>query len=222
MTIGFAALAGVIPTVGFFTKDSVLHALEHGRDEGPLPGGVAVAVFGVALLTSFVTAAYATRLWLLTFLAPAAADRHEPHEAPRAMTGPVIILAVATLALSIGQPFHLGIGVLSTIVAAAGVGLVVVVWRRGRALDLDAPWLVAELGLDRPYARWLPAGLSSSARAIVDVDRDGIDAYSYGSASVANLASRVLALVQSGNVQRYATVIAGGVIIVTAAAVVWS
>ena len=30
MTIGFAALAGVIPTVGFFTKDSVLHALEHG------------------------------------------------------------------------------------------------------------------------------------------------------------------------------------------------
>ncbi len=138
------------------------------------------------------------------------------------MTGPVVVLAVATLALSIGQPFHLGIGLLSTAVAAAGIGLVVVTWRRGRSLDLAAPMLVAELGLDRPYARWLPAGLSSSARAIVDVDRDGIDAYSYGSVRVADLASRVLALVQSGNVQRYATVIAGGVIVVTAAAVVWS
>ncbi|MDX6231090.1 MAG: NADH-quinone oxidoreductase subunit [Nocardioidaceae bacterium] len=222
MTIGFAALAGVIPTVGFFTKDSVLHALGHGRDEGPLPGGVALVVLGVALLTSFITAAYATRLWLLTFLAPAPADRVDAHEAPRAMTGPVIVLAVATFALSIGQPFHLGIGLLSTAVAAAGIGLVVMMWRGGHTLDLNAPMLVAELGLDRPYARWLPAGLSSSARAIVDVDRDGIDAYSYGSARVADLVSRVLALVQSGNVQRYATVIAGSVIVVTAAAVIWS
>ncbi|KAA1397233.1 NADH-quinone oxidoreductase subunit L [Aeromicrobium ginsengisoli] len=222
MTIGFAALAGVIPTVGFFTKDSVLHALEHGRDEGPLPGGIAVAVFCVALVTSFLTAAYATRLWLLAFLAPAAEGRTEPHEAPRAMTGPLIVLAVATFALSIGQPFHLGIGLLSTAVAVAGIGAVLARWRRGRSLDLAAPWLVAELALDRPYSRWIPAGLRSSARAVVDVDRDGIDAYSYGSASTAQVASRVLGLVQSGNVQRYATVIAAGVIVVTAAAVIWT
>jgi NADH-quinone oxidoreductase subunit L len=179
-------------------------------------------VLGVALLTSFVTAAYATRLWLLTFLVPAAADRREAHEAPRAMTGPVIVLAAATLALSIGQPFHLGIGLLSTAVAAAGIALVLVAWRRGRSLDLEAPWLTAELGLDRPYARWIPATMSSSARAVIDVDRDGIDAYSQGSVGVADLASRVLGLVQSGNVQRYATVIATAVIILTAAAVVWA
>ena len=138
------------------------------------------------------------------------------------MTGPVVVLAVATFALSIGQPFHLGIGLLSTAVAAAGIALVFMAWRRGRSLDLAAPWLVAELGLDRPYARWIPAAMRSSARAIVDVDRDGIDAYSQGSAGAAHLASRVLGVVQSGNVQRYATVIAAGVIIITAAAVVWS
>jgi NADH-quinone oxidoreductase subunit L len=222
MSIGFAALAGVIPTVGFFTKDSVLAALEHGHDEGPLPGGVAVTVLGVALLTSFVTAAYATRLWLLTFLAPAPENRADAHEAPHAMTGPVVVLAVATFALSIGQPFHLGIGLLSTAIAVGGIGFVLVVWRRGRSLDLPAPWLVAELGLDRPYASWIPAAMRSSARAVVDVDRDGIDAYSRGSAGAAHLVSRVLGLVQSGNVQRYATVIAAGVIVLTAAAVVWS
>jgi NADH-quinone oxidoreductase subunit L len=64
--------------------------------------------------------------------------------------------------------------------------------------------------------------MRSSARAIVDLDRDGIDAYSYGSAGAAHLVSRVLGVVQSGNVQRYATVIAAGVIVITAAAVVWS
>jgi NADH-quinone oxidoreductase subunit L len=129
---------------------------------------------------------------------------------------------VATLALSIGQPFHLGIGLLSTAVAAAGIAAVFLAWRNGRSLDLDAPWLTAELGLDRPYARWIPATLRSSAHAVVDVDRDGVDAYSYGSAFVAHRVSRVLALVQSGNVQRYATVIAAGVIVVTAAAVIWA
>ncbi|MEV7397529.1 proton-conducting transporter membrane subunit [Aeromicrobium sp. NPDC092404] len=226
MSIGFAALAGVVPTVGFFTKDSVLHALDHGRHEGPLPEGIAVMLLGVALLTSFVTAAYATRLWLLAFLAPATTDRAGlstgSRSEHRAMTGPLLALAVASFALSIGQPFHLGMGVLSTLVAAAGVGAVLMVWRRGHSLDLDAPWLTSELGLDRPYASWIPSTTRSSARAVVDVDRDGIDAYSHGSVRVAELASRVLALVQTGNVQRYATVIAAGVVVITAAAVIWT
>ncbi|VXC33175.1 NADH-quinone oxidoreductase subunit L [Aeromicrobium sp. 9AM] len=221
MTVGFAALAGVVPTAGFFTKDSVLEALLHADRE--LPGGVGVALFAVALLTSLITAAYAARLWILAFLVRAPDERRAvTHDAPHAMTGPIVVLAVATLALSIGQPFHLGIGLLSTAIAAAGIAAVFVAWRNGRSLDLDAPWLTAELGLDRPYARWIPATLRSSAQAVVDVDRDGVDAYSYGSAFVAHRVSRVLALVQSGNVQRYATVIAAGVIVVTAAAVIWA
>jgi NADH-quinone oxidoreductase subunit L len=223
MTIGFAALAGVVPTSGFFTKDSVLAALDDGRaGEGPLPGGVATAVLGVALVTSLLTAAYATRLWLLAFLAPAPTDRSAAHDAPRAMLGPGMVLAVATLALSFGQPFHLGIGLLSTLVAVVGIGLVVLRWRQHRRIDLTAPWSTHGLWLDRPYSIWLPAAMRSAADAVVDVDRDGIDAYSYGSAGAARAASRVLGLVQSGNVQRYATVIAAGVLVITAAAVIWT
>lgn len=42
MTIGFAALAGIVPTAGFFTKDSVLHALESATEgDGALAGGTA-------------------------------------------------------------------------------------------------------------------------------------------------------------------------------------
>jgi NADH-quinone oxidoreductase subunit L len=219
MTIGFAALAGVIPTAGFFTKDGVLEALHDATDgDGPLPGGWAYAVFGVALLTSLLTAAYATRLWIRVFFGEAVRGR----EAPRAMTIPIVLLAVATLALSIGQPFHLGIGLLSTVISAAGIGLVVWLWRTRGSVEILISSLPVERRMDVPYSRWLPAAVRSSARAVVDVDRDGVDAYSHGSAGAANLMSRVLALVQSGNVQRYATVIVAGVIIATAAAVIWS
>src|SRR5215207_6549620 len=86
MTIGFAALAGVVPTVGFFTKDSVLAALEDAADgDGPLPGGLAYVVLAVAFFTSLVTAMYATRLWLTAFFGPSPVEPVETHEAPRAM-----------------------------------------------------------------------------------------------------------------------------------------
>ncbi|MFI5426697.1 proton-conducting transporter membrane subunit [Aeromicrobium sp. UC242_57] len=88
MTVGFAALAGVVPTVGFFTKDSVLHGIHAATDgETALATGTAWALLVVALLTSFVTAAYATRLWLKAFFGPARDDQ-AAHEAPYAMSGP--------------------------------------------------------------------------------------------------------------------------------------
>ncbi|MEJ7634550.1 proton-conducting transporter membrane subunit [Aeromicrobium sp.] len=219
MTVGFAALAGVVPTAGFFTKDSVLEALHHaGEGDGPLSAGWAYAVLIVALVTSLLTAMYATRLWLTVFFG----EPVKGHEAPRAMILPIVLLALATLALSIGQPLHLGIGLLSTAITAAGIGLVIWWWRARGSADVLGPLLPLERRLDIPYARWLPAAMGSTSRAVVDLDRDGVDVYSRESATFAGLASRVLALVQSGNVQRYATVIAAGVIVITAAAVIWS
>jgi NADH-quinone oxidoreductase subunit L len=219
MTIGLAALAGVVPTVGFFSKDGVLDALHHATSgDGTLGATYAWALFCVALVTSFVTATYAARLWFVAFFGEA--KEHE--EAPPAMIGPVVVLAVATLALSIGMPFHLGIGLLSTAIAAAGIGLIVWAWRARGNLEIDAPPLTKELGLDEPYARWLPAIVGSTARLVVAIDRDGVDVYPRSSATLAQLASRALDLLQSRNVQRYATVIAAGVALLTAAAVIWT
>ncbi|MET0767684.1 MAG: proton-conducting transporter membrane subunit [Aeromicrobium sp.] len=212
MTIGFAALAGIVPTVGFFTKDSVLHAIEHATDgDGGLATGTAWTLLVVALVTSFVTAAYATRLWLKSFLGPTSAP--DAHDAAPAMTGPLVVLAIATFAVSIGQPFHLDIGVISTAIAASGVGLVVLLWRRGSSLDRAPAPLAGELGLDRPFSRWIPRLTGAAARAVVDLDRDAVDVYPRAGASAAGLGARGLALVQSRNVQRYATVLAGGVLV---------
>jgi NADH-quinone oxidoreductase subunit L len=219
MTIGFAALAGVVPTSGFFSKDGVLHALRQAADgSGVLPDVLGEIVFYVAVATSFVTAAYAARLWLVAFFG----DTKEHDEAPHAMIGPVVVLAAATLALSIGQPIHVGIGLLSTAVAVAGIGMVMWAWRSQGDLEVDAPRLARGLDLDEPYARWIPALVGSAARLVVVADRDGVDVYPRSSAAIAQLGSRGLNLLQSRNVQRYATVIAAGVALLTAAAVIWT
>ena len=213
MTIGFAALAGIVPTVGFFTKDSVLHAVEQATDgDGGLAGATAYALLGAVLLTSLITAAYATRLWLLAFFGDAPADR-PAHDAPIAMTGPLVVLAVAVFALSIGQPLHLGVGVVSTLVSAAGVGIVLIVRHRGSSLDRAPAPLATELGLDRPFSRWIPQLAAVVSRTVVDLDRDAVDVYPRSGASGAGLGSRALGLVQSRNVQRYVTIAAAGVVV---------
>lgn len=215
MTIGFAALAGVVPTVGFFTKDSVLSSIEFATNDvggGPLPADAARALLIVAWLTTFVTAAYATRLWLRAFFG-AAPEGREARDAPYAMTGPLVVLAVAVFALSIGKHLDLGIGVISTLIAAAGIGVVVLLWRRGSTLDWAPAPLANELGLDRPFSRWIPAVVRPASRAVVDLDQDAVDSYPRGWAWLAHLGARGLGLAQSRNVQRYATVLAAGVLV---------
>jgi NADH-quinone oxidoreductase subunit L len=106
MTVGLAALAGLPPFSGFFSKEAVLGAAEetamHG--EGPAASWTGWLVLVVGLLTVAVTAAYVTRLWLMTFF-------HDPrggaagHEPSPAMRWPLVVLAIpATLLGLAGLP----------------------------------------------------------------------------------------------------------------------
>ena len=101
MTIGLAALAGLPPFSGFFSKEAVLVGVEES-----IHGHTAVAswvpwfVLVVALLTVGVTAAYATRLWLLAFFGEPSSSAH-PHEVGWNMRGPLVVLAAATVGLGV-------------------------------------------------------------------------------------------------------------------------
>ena len=209
-TIGLGALAGIIPTSGFFTKDAIIEAARHATNgSGPVSGGIAWLVLLVALATALITAAYSMRLWLKVFFGP----EQKTHEAPAAMTWPVLLLAGVTIALSIGKPFHLGTGVLTTVLAAAGIGLIWWVRERRLRLPLTAirgP-LRAEAGFDRIYSDWIPAAFGYEARSIVNFDRDGVDAYSRAVALLAGRGSALLARTQAHNVQRYATALVVGI-----------
>ncbi|HET9258884.1 MAG TPA: NADH-quinone oxidoreductase subunit L [Acidimicrobiia bacterium] len=85
--IGSAALAGIFPLAGFWSKDEILAVLNY---EGY------VAVMWIAVAGAFVTAFYMTRCVALTFFGTYKGHAH-PHESPRIMAWPLIGLAIPSV-----------------------------------------------------------------------------------------------------------------------------
>jgi NADH-quinone oxidoreductase subunit L len=130
--IGTVALAGIPPFAGFFSKDSILSTAYHTHH---------YAIWIVGLATAFLTALYMTRAVLLTFFGAYRGHAH-PHESPRAMTYPMILLAFLSvtagwigLAHTSGfnewvhfpgteaEAFSFGLAAVSVLVALAGIGI---------------------------------------------------------------------------------------------------
>nr|WP_315421004.1 NADH-quinone oxidoreductase subunit L [uncultured Pedobacter sp.] len=87
MLIGTIAIAGLPPFSGFFSKDEIL---AHAFQASPI-------LWGVGVLTAFLTAFYMFRMMFLTFFGKYRGTHHEEshvHESPTAMTLPLIILAI--------------------------------------------------------------------------------------------------------------------------------
>ncbi|MGZ5275600.1 MAG: NADH-quinone oxidoreductase subunit L, partial [Caldimonas sp.] len=91
--VATAAIAGIPPLAGFFSKDEILwYAFASTRGGSPL-------LWGVAAATALMTAFYMFRLLWLTFLGKSrmsAEVEHHVHESPLSMTGVLMILAVAS------------------------------------------------------------------------------------------------------------------------------
>jgi NADH-quinone oxidoreductase subunit L len=147
-TVGLAALAGVPPFAGFWSKDAVVAAAFDARGRGPAAGWVDWLVWLTALVTVLVTAWYATRLWLRTFFGPARGGGH-PHEAGPVMLAPVVVLAVPAALLGLAglapafahrlgaaAPVHVNAATIPPLVClVAGVLLGWALWRRDPAAD---------------------------------------------------------------------------------------
>ncbi|QFQ99733.1 NADH-quinone oxidoreductase subunit L [Streptomyces phaeolivaceus] len=99
MTVALLALAAIPPFSGFFSKESVLGAAEHAAagHAQPVPGAAGWTVLVAGVLTALLTAAYATRLWLLAFHGKGA-EAPDHGRQPRTMTLVLWVLAVPSLA----------------------------------------------------------------------------------------------------------------------------
>jgi proton-translocating NADH-quinone oxidoreductase chain L len=143
---GALALAGIVPFAGFWSKDEILVAAWQAH------GALYSILFISAVVTAGLTAFYTFRAYFLTFHGPERippeAGGHA-HESPPVMTGPLTVLAVGALVVGLvnAEPLthalagflgrtryfaaheaeygmaNLLIGLVSTAVAFAGIGL---------------------------------------------------------------------------------------------------
>ncbi|MCX4628231.1 MULTISPECIES: NADH-quinone oxidoreductase subunit L [unclassified Streptomyces] len=95
--LGYLAIIGFPGLSGFFSKDMIIEAaFAKGGTQGWILGGV-------ALLGAGITAFYMTRVMLLTFFGEkrwqpdAEGNEPHPHESPKSMTIPMVILAFGSV-----------------------------------------------------------------------------------------------------------------------------
>ncbi len=242
-TLGLAALVGLPPLSGFWSKEAILGAAEetalHG---GPVAAWAGWLVLVTGLLTVAVTAAYATRMWLMTFFddprGPVAA-----HDASPAMRWPVVALVVPTVGLGLvalqpdwlptwlgrsvagsvsnGEELHVGLAtsLVSLVAALAGAGAVWALWRVDRAGDPSLrlgrmrPSLVRAFYVDELYEAAFVRPVQAAAMGVLAVDNDVVDGAAMGTGRGATRLGQLIRRTQAGNVQAYLTGVLAGVVV---------
>ncbi|MDX2560008.1 NADH-quinone oxidoreductase subunit L [Streptomyces sp. TX20-6-3] len=142
MTVALLALAAIPPFAGFFSKEAVLVAAEHTAlgERTVAPAGAGWTVLVAGLLTAFLTAAYALRLWLRTFRGRGA-EAPDHGRQPIAMTSVLWVLAIPSLGFGLTVTYlddwfdgndltpTVTTAVLGTGLAAAGAVITYAIWR---------------------------------------------------------------------------------------------
>jgi NADH-quinone oxidoreductase subunit L len=240
--LGYLALIGFPFLSGYFTKDAIIEAT---FDRGDTLG---YALGGVAVLAAGLTAFYMTRLMLMTFFGrPRWEPGAHPHEAPRVMTVPMIVLAVGSvgagfalvqafpladwLAPVFGEPAEaehviapLTIGIALTVVMVLGALLAWLFVGR-REVPVIAPARVSPVVRAARNALYADAVNESLfmrpgqwlTRALVFFDNRGVDGAVNGLAATLGGSSSRLGRAQTGFVRTYALGMLGGAVLVAGA-----
>jgi NADH-quinone oxidoreductase subunit L len=242
--VATAAIAGLPPLAGFFSKDEILwFALASERGGAPW-------LFAMAAATALMTAFYMFRLLWLTFFGTPRMDEetaHHIHESPWSMTGVLVVLAVLS---AIGgffsiphflepmlplppvradlKSFHTTLLVLSVAIAVLGLAGAAYFYARngaraGRVRVHVEPLhrlLSGKYYIDELYESLIGRPLQwVSERVFLRMgDRMLIDGTLDGMAGMARRAAGQLSRVQTGNLHLYAFLVLAGLV----AVLLWS
>jgi NADH-quinone oxidoreductase subunit L len=239
---GWLAIIGMFPFSGFFSKEPIIAAaFDHGGWTGWFYGSA-------ALLGAGLTAFYMTRLFWLTFHGPKrwTEDIEHPHESPRIMTVPLILLAVGSVGagwlLSTSVPdwltataglreqeegheallAHWLVTLLSLLVTALGVGLAWWLFRNGTAKQPQPAGPLVTAARRNLYTDAVNEAIFEKpgiflTRALVYLDNRGVDGLVNGLAATIGGSSGRLRRLQTGFVRSYAMSMLTGALLVVAA-----
>ena len=173
--MGWAAILGLPPFSGFFSKDEIIiESLnsEHGNQ----------LLFVMALLSALLTAFYMTRLLVLVFFSPSRMDQEKEahvHESPMVMTIPLIVLAVLSL---IGGFWHHTdethesaqlIMITSVVVALLSAGFSFYRYRKFDKEEQTNQFIEQGLGIDTFYSKFFGNGTTIVAKGVYRFVEDG-------------------------------------------------
>jgi len=244
--IGAAALAGLPPFAGFFSKDGILSVLAQASTDGEY-GNQFTVLLVLGFATALMTAIYTSRAYFGTFLGteklPEEAGHHA-HEATNVMLAPMAVLAVG--AILVGMllgPTHgisnylqqthelsshaehneeLWVMVASGLLAAVGIAIGYALSKAGPSTATTGPLVtLADFGRNRLYIDWLysvaiVAPLEWFARMLGWLD-EHIDSMAMQIASFPRLFGLIGQRVQNGRVPGYSYMTAFGI----AALAIW-
>ena len=217
MAIGVAAIAGLPPFAGFFSKDEILVAT----------AAVSTPLYLMAVVTAFMTAFYMSRLLFVTFFGTANNEYH-PHEAPNSMKLPLIVLAVLAVVSGVvghfygfgewvrfGVAHHGGIdwqvAITSTILSIIAISSA---WLIYGAKIISATTLKEKFGLlytisfnkfyvDELYALLTKYFVDGIGKILYWIDVNIVDGFINGLAKITDFIGDVLRKTQTGQVQQY-------------------
>ena len=232
---GYLAIIGIPPFAGFFSKDPIIEA------------AFAYNVYAGlgALIGAGITAFYMSRVMLMTFLGEKRwEDGVHPHESPRVMTWPLIVLAALSLGGGLLYVGHWIVNFLEPVVGHAEreaplsalamtliilavvlIGVAIAWWLFRAEIPREAPARVS------PVTTFARRDLYGDAlneavfmrpgqyltRTLVFFDNRGVDGFVNGMAALFGGASGRLRRVQTGFVRSYAlSMVFGAALVVVA------
>jgi NADH-quinone oxidoreductase subunit L len=236
--VGWLAIAGVPPFAGFWSKDEILL---YAYDKS-------AALWFVGMVTALLTAYYMSRQVFMVFFGEERwrepLDGHEPvepHESPRLMTLPLVVLAgLAVIGGALNLPFvdtthylehwlepviegnervlavgtagKVGLAVLATLASLAGIALAIRVYLQKRIQPVEPEILAEAWRYDSTIAAFMGGPGEQAFEGVAAFDRNVVDGAVNGVAAVVRDGGRGLRVLQTGFVRSYALGVAVGVV----------